>query len=177
MKDDNFINRQIKQLSNKLRDCNLASLKFVARMRFFMCYNLLVILGMLGFSLMLWMNEELAKREMFIYVYSLLLICEIIVSYGSVKIKQRIYNCHIESINAVRQLGDVIEWNRERRKLRTNPPLEALIEINKFYSIIQNYSYPFRKGFNYYNCLLLVNMFALLFVLIIFIKTLIVNFL
>ena len=142
-----------------------------------MCYNLLVILGMLGFSLMLWMNEELAKREMFIYVYSLLLICEIIVSYGSVKIKQRIYNCHIESINAVRQLGDVIEWNRERRKLRTNPPLEALIEINKFYSIIQNYSYPFRKGFNYYNCLLLVNMFALLFVLIIFIKTLIVNFL
>lgn len=177
MKDDNFINRQIKQLSNKLRDCNLASLKFVARMRFFMCYNLLIILGMLGFSLMLWMNEELAKREMFIYVYSLLLICEIIVSYGSVKIKQRIYNCHIESINAVRQLGDVIEWNRERRKLRTNPPLEALIEINKFYSIIQNYSYPFRKGFNYYNCLLLVNMFALLFVLIIFIKTLIVNFL
>lgn len=177
MKDDNFINRQIKQLSNKLRNCNLASLKFVARMRFFMCYNLLIILGMLGFSLMLWMNEELAKREMFIYVYSLLLICEIIVSYGSVKIKQRIYNCHIESINAVRQLGDVIEWNRERRKLRTNPPLEALIEINKFYSIIQNYSYPFRKGFNYYNCLLLVNMFALLFVLIIFIKTLIVNFL
>lgn len=177
MKDDNFINRQIKQLSNKLRDCNLASLKFVARMRFFMCYNLLIILGMLGFSLMLWMNEELAKREMFIYVYSLLLICEIIVSYGSVKIKHRIYNCHIESINAVRQLGDVIEWNRERRKLRTNPPLEALIEINKFYSIIQNYSYPFRKGFNYYNCLLLVNMFALLFVLIIFIKTLIVNFL
>lgn len=176
MKEDNLINRQIKQLSNKLRECNLASLKFVARMRFFMCYNLLVIFGMFGFSLLLWTNEELAKRDMFLYVYCLLLLSEVLISCGRVKMKRRMYTYYIESINAVRQLGDVIEWNRERRKLRTNPPLEALVEINKFYSIIQKYSYPFRKGFNYYNCLLLIDMFGLLFMLIIFIKTLIVNF-
>lgn len=177
MKDDNLINRQIKLLSNKLRDCILASLKFVARIKFFMCYNLLIIFSILGFSLMLWMKEELAKRESFLYVYCLLLFSEVLISYGNIKIKRRIYNYYIESINVVRQLGDVIEWNRERRKLRTNPPLEALIEINQFYSIIQNYSYPFRKGFNYYNCLLLINIFSLLFMFIVFINTLIVYFL
>lgn len=177
MKDDNLINKQIKQLSNKLRDCNFASLKFVMRLKFYMCYNLLIMLGIIGFSLMLWMNEELAKREMFLYVYSLLLFSEVLISLGRTKIKRRIYHYYIESINVVSQLGDVIEWNRERRKLRTNPPQEALIEINKFYSIIQKYSYPFRKGFNYYNCLLLINIFSLLFVIIVFINTLIVNFL
>lgn len=83
MKDDNLINRQIKLLSNKLRDCNLASLKFVARIKFFMCYNLLIIFSILGFSLMLWMKEELAKRESFLYVYCLLLFSEVLISYGN----------------------------------------------------------------------------------------------
>lgn len=173
MKCDNTVDEQIKLYARELSTYNTYFLSILTKIRFLLCYNILIIIGLILFSIMYLMNSKLAEQELFVFVHSLLMIGEVLAVYLKRKIKRLMRNAYIESMNVLSQLGDSIEWDKNRRKFRKKPPKEALTAINTFYSIIQSIFFPFRKGVNYYNIISLVNIFAMLLVLVISFKILV----
>ena len=155
MKCDNTVDEQIKLYARELSTYNTYFLSILIKIRFLVCYNILIIIGLILFSIMY------------------LMIGEVLAVYLKRKIKRLMRNAYIESMNVLSLLGDSIEWDKNRRKFRKKPPKEALTAINTFYSIIQSIFFPFRKGVNYYNIISLVNIFAMLLVLVISFKILV----
>lgn len=165
--DNNTVDAQIKLSVKELSSYNSYFLSILTKIKFLLCYNVLIIIALFLFSIMFLMNSKLAGRELFVGVYHLLMLGEVLALYLKRKIKHQMGDVYIESLNVLRQLGDSIEWDKNRRKFRKNPPAEALTAINTFYSIIQSVFFPFRKGLNYYNVISLVNILILLQVLVV----------
>lgn len=177
MKYSDSLEKQINNLSNQLKVYNLLSLAIIKRINFVVVYNFLIILGLLLFSVMCLIDIELAKRESFVVTYHLLVLSDALAIYIKRKLKHNIRNNYIESLKIIGQLGDSIEWSRERRKFSVNPPKVAIIEINTFYSIIQRLFFPYKKGVNYYNVLSVMNIIVLLSVVLISFYTFFVEYL
>ena len=177
MKYSDSVEKQIYILSNQLKVYYLLSLAIIKRINFVVAYNFLIILGLLLFSVMCLIDIELAKRESFVITYHLLVLSDALAIYIKRKLKHKIRNNYIESLKIIGQLGDLIEWSRDRRKFSVNPPKVAIIEINTFYSIIQRLFFPYKKGVNYYNGLVVINIMVLLSVVLISFYTFFVDYL
>lgn len=159
-KKDNY--RDLKKKTNDLMSVLDSYHSSLLHMKVYIIYNLLIIFSLILYILYCFVNIKQEWAFVWYIIVGLLFLNDAISVRLKKQEKENLYKLFADSLEAVRQLGDTLEWGENRRKFFDQIPYDASKAINRFFTITQSKCSPCRKGFNYFNLLSIINILVVL---------------
>lgn len=154
--------RELKKKTNDLMSVLDSYHSSLLHMKVYIIYNVLIIFCLISYILYCFVNIKQEWAFVWYIIVGLLFLNDAIGVHLKKQEKKNLYKLYADSVEAVRQLGDTLEWGKNRRKFLDQIPYDASKAINRFFTITQSKCSPYRIGINYFNLLSIVNILVVL---------------